>query len=217
MRRGGANTVVLPRHKRNKTDDSVSLPLFGNIDLHLPEFFVIKMKKGYKLVSPVTKTGAITSRKGQKAFKVVKNEKNELFLHEPSFPQIHPKEFSKKDRDILEKYYHKIPSRHSTSSKSSRHSRHSRSYKRSQIESHPSISSLSNKSFDEETDTVLPSGKRKYGVRKSYEVENAEQKEERNVMASQDTRRIARMARIASKKQEKGKGKGKGRTRRRRF
>ena len=57
---------------------------------------------------------------------------------------------------------------------------------------------------------MLPSGKRKYGVRKSYEVEKAEQKEERNVMASQDTRRIARMARIASKKQGKGKGKGRG-------
>ena len=207
MRRGGANTVVLPRHKRNKTDDNVSLPLFGEIDLHLPEFFVIKMKKGYKLVSPVTKTGAITSRNKKKAFKVVKNEKNELFLHDPSFPQIHPKEFSKKDRDILEKYYHKIPSHHSTSSKSSRHSR---SLKRSNVESHPSISSPSDKTFDEETDTVLPSGKRKYGVRKSYEVEKAEQKEERNVMASQDTRRIARMARIASKKQGKGKGKGRG-------
>jgi hypothetical protein len=214
MHKGGANTVVLPRHKRNKTDDLVSLPLFGNIDLHLPEFFVIKMKKGYKLVSPVTKTGAITSRSGKQAFKVVKNEKNELFLHEPSFPQIHPKEFSKKDRAILEKYYHKMPVVHPSSSKS-KSSRHSKSYKRSHVESHPSISSLSDKSFDEETDTVLPSGKRKYGVRKSYEVEKAEQKEERNVMASQDTRRISRMARIASKKQ--GQGRGREKTRRRRF
>ena len=176
MRTGGANTVVLPKHKRNKTDDSVSLPLFGEISLHLPEFFVIKMKKGYKLVSPVTKTGAITSRKGEKAFKLIKNEKNELFLHEPSFPQIHPKEFSKKDRATLEKYYHKIPSHRSSSSKSSRHSR---SYKRTSVEPHPSISSLSNRSFDEETDTVLPSGKRKYGVRKSYEVEKADEKENR--------------------------------------
>lgn len=165
------------------------------------------MKKGYKLVSPVTKTGAITSRNKKQAFKLIKNEKNELFLHEPSLPQIHPREFSKKDRAILEKYYHKIPSHRSSSSKSSRHSR---SYKRSSVEPHPSISSPSDKGFDAETDTVLPSGKRKYGVRKSYEVEKAEQKEERNVMASQDTRRIARMARIASKKQEKEKGKGRG-------
>ena len=54
---GGANTVVLPREKRYKISDNVSLPLFGNINLHLPDFFVIKMKKGYKLISPTTKTG----------------------------------------------------------------------------------------------------------------------------------------------------------------
>ena len=42
---GGANTVVLPREKRFKISDNVSLPLFGEINLHLPDFFVIKMKK----------------------------------------------------------------------------------------------------------------------------------------------------------------------------
>ena len=42
---GGANTVVLPRDKRFKISDNVSLPLFGEINLHLPDFFVIKMKR----------------------------------------------------------------------------------------------------------------------------------------------------------------------------
>ena len=192
---GGANTVVLSRDKRFKIDDNVSLPLFGDINLHLPEFFVIKMKKGYKLISPTTKTGALTTRNGKKAFKIIKNEKNELFLHEPSFPQIHLKEFSKKDRDIIEKYFHK--------SRSSQHSR-SRSNKKSYVVSNPSISTVTSRTFNEETDTVLPSGKKKYSVRKTYEEEKSDQKKERNMMASQDTRRIARMARIASKKQGKG-------------
>ena len=71
---GGANTVVLPREKRFKISDNVSLPLFGDINLHLPDYFVIKMKKGYKLISPTTKTGALTSRNGKKAFKIIKNE-----------------------------------------------------------------------------------------------------------------------------------------------
>ena len=194
MWRGGANTVVLPREKRFKISDNVSLPLFGDINLHLPDYFVIKMKKGYKLISPTTKTGALTSRNGKKAFKIIKNEKNELFLHEPSFPQIHFNEFSKKDRDIIEKYFHKIPSQHSRSM----------SNKKSYVVSNPSISTVTSRTFNEETDTVLPSGKKKYSVRKTYEEEKSDQKKERNMMASQDTRRIARMARIASKKQGKG-------------
>ena len=201
MRRGGANTVVLPRHKRNKINESVSLPLFGNVELHLPDFFVIKMKKGYKLVSPVTKSGAITSRNGKKAFKLIKNEKNELFLHEPSFPQIYSKEFSKKDREIIDKYFHKIPSSHPSY----------RSRKRS------SISSITNRSFNDETDTLSPSGRNIYSVRKSYQAQKADEKREKNEMANQDTRRIARMARIASKKQEKEKGKGRGTRKNRRI
>jgi hypothetical protein len=202
---GGANTVVLPREKRFKISDNVSLPLFGDINLHLPEFFVIKMKKGYKLISPTTKTGALTSRNGKKAFKIIKNEKNELFLHEPSFPQIHLKEFSKKDRNIIEKYFHK-KSQSSRSSQSSRCSQSSRSVsnKKSYVVPKSSISTLSSRTFNEETDTVLPSGKKKYNVRKTYEEEKSDQKRERNIMASQDTRRISRLARIASKKQGKG-------------
>ena len=211
---GGANTVVLPRDKRFKISDNVSLPLFGEINLHLPDFFVIKMKKGYKLVSPTTKTGAITSRNGKKAFKIIKNEKNELFLHEPSFPQIHLKEFSKKDKDIIEKYFHKISSQHSSSLRSNSKSARSKSSKSKSSKSKSSfvapsfiepatgshVSSLSSdRIMDLGTDVILPSGKKKYNVYKTQE-----EKKEMKIMASHDTRRIARMARIASKKQGKG-------------
>lgn len=206
---GGANTVVLPREKRFKIDDNVSLPLFGDINLHLPEFFVIKMKKGYKLISPTTKTGAITSRNGKKAFKIIKNEKNELFLHEPSFPQIHFNEFSKKDRDIIEKYFHKIPSQHSSILHSKSKSSKSKSSKSKHSFVAPSfivpatgslVSSLSSdRIMDLGTDVILPSGKKKYNVYKTQQ-----EKKEMKMMASQDTRRIARLARIASKKQGKG-------------
>jgi hypothetical protein len=235
MRRGGANTVVLPRDKRFKISDNVSLPLFGEIDLHLPDFFVIKIKKGYKLVSPVTKTGAISSRKGEKAFKIIKNESNELFLHEPSFPKIHLKEFSKKDRDTIEKYFHKIQSHHSSillsnskssnsKSSNSKSSNSKSSNSKSSKSKHSfvapsfidpatgsSVSTISTRSYDTVTDVTLPSGKKKYNVYKTREEEKSDQKKERNVMASQDTRRISRLARIASKKQ----GKGAKKTRRR--
>ena len=214
---GGSNTVVLPRDKRFKISDNVSLPLFGEITLHLPDFFVIKMKKGYKLVSPVTKTGAISSRNGKKSFKIIKNEINELFLHEPSFPQIHLKEFSKKDRDTIEKYFHKIPSHYSsklrskTTSSKSKHSFVAPSFIEPAPGSH--VSSISSdRIMDLDIDVTLPSGKKKYNVYKTREEEKADQKKERNVMASQDTRRISRLARIASKKQ----GKGAKKTRRRR-
>ena len=211
---GGSNTVVLPRDKRFKISDNVSLPLFGEITLHLPDFFVIKMKKGYKLVSPVTKTGAISSRNGKKSFKIIKNEINELFLHEPSFPQIHLKEFSKKDRDIIEKYFHKISSQHSSSLRSNSKSARSKSSKSKSSKSKSSfvapsfiepatgshVSSLSSdRIMDLGTDVILPSGKKKYNVYKTQE-----EKKEMKIMASHDTRRIARMARIASKKQGKG-------------
>ena len=220
MRRGGANTVVLPRDKRFKISDNISLPLFGEIDLHLPDFFVIKIKKGYKLVSPVTKTGAISSRKGEKAFKIIKNESNELFLHEPSFPKIHLKEFSKKDRDTIEKYFHKIQSHHSSILLSNSKSSNSKSSKSKHSFVAPSfidpatgssVSTISTRSYDTVTDVTLPSGKKKYNVYKTREEEKSDQKKERNVMASQDTRRISRLARIASKKQ----GKGAKKTRRR--
>jgi len=201
---GGAKTVVLPREQRFKIDDNVSLPLFGDINLHLPEFFVIKMKKGYKLISPTTKTGAITSRNGKKAFKIIKNEKNELFLHEPSFPQIHFNEFSKKDRDIIEKYFHKIPSQHSSSlhskSKSSK-SKHSFVAPSFIVPATGSlVSSLSSdRTMELGPNVILPSGKKKYNLYKTQQ-----EKKEMKMMASQDTRRIARLARIASKKQGKG-------------
>ena len=228
MQLGGANTVVLPMDKSHKINDNVSLPMFGEVSLHLPDFFVLKTKKGYKLVPPVTKTGAMTSRNKKRSFNIVKNEKNELFLHEPSFPQIHLKEFSKKDRQIIEKYFHKIPvhrrarshsSKSKSKSKSKSHS--SRSSSKSSKSKHSfiapsfierktgsSVSTISSDgTMDLGTDVILPSGKKKYNVYKQPEEEKADEKREKTEMAANDTRRIARLARIASKKQGKGKGK----------
>ena len=226
MQLGGANTAVLPADKSHKINDNVSLPLFGDVTLHLPDFFVLKTKKGYKLVPPVTKTGAMTSRSGKKSFKIVKNEKNELFLHEPSFPQIHLKEFSKKDRQTIEKYFHKIPVHRRGRSRSRSKSR-SRSRSRSMSSSKSSkskhsfiapsfierktgsrVSTLSSdRTMDLGTDVILPSGKKKYNVYKQPEEEKVNEKREKTEMAANDTRRIARHARIASKKQGKGRGK----------
>ena len=157
----------------------VSLPIFGGLEVHVPDLFVIKMKKGYKLISPTTKTGALTSRAGKKAFKIIKNEKNELFLHEHPFSKVYLKDFNKKDQNIMQKYFPQQIAHIA--------------------EPGSPVSTITNRTFNDETDTLLPSGKVKYNVRKSYD-EEKDQKKERNDMAAQDTRRIARLARIAEKK-----------------
>ena len=158
----------------------VSLPIFGGLEVHVPDLFVIKMKKGYKLISPTTKTGALTSRAGKKAFKIIKNEKNELFLHEHPHPQIHLKDFNKKDQNIMQKYFPQQIAHIA--------------------EPGSPVSTITNRTFNDETDTLLPSGKVKYNVRKSYDEEKKDQKKERTDMALEDLPRIARLARIAAKK-----------------
>ena len=113
------------------------------------------------------------------------NERNELYLEEKDYgnPRIEFSMFSPKDQKILQKYF--APP----------------GPKQAHVEPPNSpTSTITHASFDEETDTLLPSGKRKYNVRKSYEEQKADQKKERNTMASEDSRRIARLARIASKK-----------------
>ena len=158
----------------------VSLPTFGGLEVHVPDLFVIKMKKGYKLISPTTKTGALTSRAGKKAFKIIKNEKNELFLHEHPFPKVYLKDFSKKDQNIMQKYFPQ---------------------KIAHIaEPGSPTSTLTNRTFNDETDTLLLSGKIKYKVRKSYDEGKKDQKKQRNDMALEDLPRISRLARIAQKK-----------------
>ena len=158
----------------------VSLPIFGGLEVHVPDLFVIKMKKGYKLISPVTKTGALTSRNGTKAFKIIKNEKNELFLHEHPFPKVYLKDFNKKDQNIMQKYFPQQIAHIA--------------------EPGSPVSTITHRTFNDETDTLLPSGKVKYNVRKSYDEEKKDQKKERNDMALEDLPRIARLARIAAKK-----------------
>ena len=158
----------------------VSLPIFGGVEIHVPDLFVIKIKKGYKLISPTTKTGALTSRKGEKAFKIIKNEKNELFLHEPPHSQIHLKDFNKKDQNIMQKYFPQQIAHI--------------------VEPGSPTSTLTTRTFDEDHDYQLPSGKVKYNFRKSGVEERADEKRERAVMASHDIPRIARLARIAAKK-----------------
>lgn len=163
----------------------VSLPIFGGLEVHVPDLFVIKMKKGYKLISPTTKTGAITSRKGEKAFKIIKNEKNELFLHEHPHPQIHMKDFNKKDRIVMQKYFAPPPPPH-------------RAYI---AEPQSPVSTvITHDSFDEDHDFQFPSGKIKRNFRKSGAEERADEKKERDNMAAHDMPRIARLARIAAKK-----------------
>ena len=163
----------------------VSLPIFGGLEVHVPDLFVIKMKKGYKLISPTTKTGALTSRAGKKAFKIIKNEKNELFLHEHPHPQIHMKDFNKKDRIVMQKYFAPQP-------------QPQRAYI---AEPQSPVSTvITHDSFDEDHDYQLPSGKIKRNFRKSGVEERADEKRERAVMASHDIPRIERLARIAAKK-----------------
>ena len=189
----------------------VSLPIFGGLEVHVPDLFVIKMKKGYKLISPTTKTGALTSRAGKKAFKIIKNEKNELFLHEHPHPQIHLKDFNKKDQNIMQKYFPPPPppAASKSGSKYSHVSSQSSTISKNSFVPPSIINALddgsistisSDGTMDLGTDVILPSGKKKYNVYKQPEEEKAEEKRERIEMAAHDMPRIARLARIAAKK-----------------
>ena len=169
----------------------VSLPIFGGVEVHVPDLFVIKMKKGYKLISPVTKTGALTSRKGEKAFKIIKNEKNELFLHEHPHPQIHMKDFNKKDQNTMQKYFPQQQQQPQQPQPQRAYIAEPQS---------PVSTVITHDSFDEDHDYQLPSGKIKRNFRKSGVEERADEKRERAVMASHDIPRIERLARIAAKK-----------------
>ena len=65
----------------------ITLPLFGSVTLHTPDYYVLpgKKPKQFKLVRGLTPSGkAITTRQGNKAIKIKSNERNELYLEEPN-------------------------------------------------------------------------------------------------------------------------------------
>ena len=89
--------------------------------------------------------------------------------------------FSPKDQKILKKYFAPEPPKKAYVAPPS----------------DGSVSTMSHKSFNIVTDDILPSGKKKYNVYKTPEEEKADQKKERETMASEDSRRISRLARLS--------------------
>ena len=88
----------------------ITLPLFGAVTAHVPDYYVLpgKKTKQFKLVREITPTGkAITTRHGHKAIKIKSNERNELYLEEKDFnnPRIEYGMFSPRDQKILKKYF----------------------------------------------------------------------------------------------------------------
>ena len=92
------------------SDTPITLPLFEKVTVHIPDFFVLpgKKQKQFKLVRGLTPSGRqITTRQGYKAIKIKSNERNELYLEEPSYnnPRIEYGMFSARDKKILQKYF----------------------------------------------------------------------------------------------------------------
>lgn len=63
----------MPRGKKNNTpvdDRTFDLATFGETEFNIPDQMVDKTKRGYKLVSPLTKTGKLTTRHGVPSIKL---------------------------------------------------------------------------------------------------------------------------------------------------
>jgi hypothetical protein len=90
--------------------NQVDLPVFGDSTLDIPPFFMIKKKKGWKLVNPLTEMRTLATRKGgEKSIKINrKNVKNpELEVNTPQeIPVL--AEFTKKDQATILKYFKSI-------------------------------------------------------------------------------------------------------------
>ena len=152
----------------------ITLPLFESVILHTPDYFVLPGKKQnqFKLVRGLTPSGRnITTRQGHKAIKIKKNERNELYLEERDFnnPRIEYGMFSPKDQKILKKYF-----AHRSASPPPLPPPPPPPPKKAYIAppSDGSVSTISHKSF------------------KTPEEEKADQKKERETMASEDSRTI---------------------------
>jgi len=90
--------------------NKVDLPVFGDSNLDIPPFFMIKKKNGWKLVNPLTEMRTLATRKGgEKSININrKNVKNPQF--EVNTPQEIPVlgEFTKKDQATILKYFKSI-------------------------------------------------------------------------------------------------------------
>jgi hypothetical protein len=106
-------------------DKEVSIPMVGESDLILPEYFVQKNKKTvkrkvngkteefmedvYKLVNPLTKTRHLAKRGGEPVIKLIRKPVENMVLDELN-RDIPLSKFSKGDRDKIEKHFEKIES-----------------------------------------------------------------------------------------------------------
>ena len=87
--------------------NEVQAPLFGASELILPEYFVMpfgKMGK-YKLVNPTSQERNLSSRKGQKALKLIRKPVKNAVMVEGMSDKIPIELFSKKDQKIIKTHF----------------------------------------------------------------------------------------------------------------
>lgn len=87
--------------------NEVQAPLFGASELILPEYFVMpfgKMGK-YKLVNPTSQERNLSSRKGQKALKLIRKPVKNAIMVEGMSDKIPIELFSKKDQKIIKTHF----------------------------------------------------------------------------------------------------------------
>ena len=88
--------------------EKVSIPLFGSETIEVPELFAFPTKKGFKLASPVTKSNNLSTRKGLKAIKILKQPIKNSILMEHTNELIPLTHFSKKDIETIESHFNQI-------------------------------------------------------------------------------------------------------------
>jgi len=110
--------------KPNAFDTKVPLPMFGELNLELPPFFIVASKKKgkgrngikWKLANPMTEIRNLASRKGKNSLRITRNEdaENAGFLEteteQAEFAKARPLlyEFSKRDQAKIVKHFRAI-------------------------------------------------------------------------------------------------------------
>ena len=85
----------------------VPLPIFGDWELELPPFFIVKTKKGWRLANPLTEIRNLATRKGKgKSLQLVRRNTDGIGIEdkgEEEAPTLD--EFSDKDQNKIIKYF----------------------------------------------------------------------------------------------------------------
>lgn len=85
----------------------VDIPIMGETSLIVPEYFAIRTKNGYKIVSPMSQERNLSSRQGVKSLKIVRKPIGDMALvrEDGSEEPLPILAFSKKDQTLIQNHF----------------------------------------------------------------------------------------------------------------